>query len=424
MGSFCIQIVDQNSCQELRHNDTQKEILDCFASLIPFTKQFSKFFSEEKELKKKEEHLLASERQKERELPFCLSQIEELCSLQIEEGEEDLIFQEYTQVSRAEEVASHIDQIFDILSQGPASVLSKLQQSKSLCRPFSSLHESFEESSSLLDNAAASIQETLHLLRNALSAFDPDPKKKELLDQKLLLIDRMKKKYGTSVKEWNEYRKTLEEKIKYFESLDDEKISLEEERKNLESHLEKLSLFLTQERKKAAQVLSSKLSKEIQSLNMLGAFLEIKVEKQSRNLQGEDLIQFWLAANQGEKMTLVKESSSGGELARLLLSLKLCLAEKNKTPTLIFDEIDAGVGGETARLIGEKLKKLSSHRQIICITHFPQVACEAHLHLKVHKISEEERTHAVVQELSSDLRETELLRMLGGKKTLSFYKKS
>ena len=289
---------------------------------------------------------------------------------------------------------------------------------------FASKHPSFKSSLELLNEARVSFQEILHLLQNAISDFDPDPKKKDLLDQKLILFDRMKKKYGPSIQDWTHYRLSLQVKIDFFEQLEDEKIKTEIKKQEIEKKLDDLALLLTEKRQLAANTLSMKLTEEIQSLNMLGATLYIEVEKQKRTLLGDDAVHFWLAANQGESSSLVKESSSGGELARLLLALKLCLAEKNHTPSLIFDEIDAGVGGETARLIGEKLKNLSSHRQIICITHFPQVACAAHLHLSVQKHSVGDRTIAKIQKLDLDLRESELLRMLGGKKTLSFYENS
>ena len=424
VGAYCIQIVDQSSSQELRHSDTQREILDCFATLKEPIQQFSSLFKESKDLQKAYENLLECERQKEREFSFCLSQLEELNSIDMKEGEEETLFQEYLVASNAEEASLQIDQLFELITHSPSSLLSKINQAKSLCRRFTSLHPAFEESSSLLDTAALSFQEILHLLRNALSHFDPDPKKKEFLEQKLSLIDRMKKKYGPSFKDWMDYRQALQTKIKVFEELEEEKTRIQLKQKEIENTLNNLAQTLSKKRKEAAHSLEKNLTEEIQSLNMSGASLQIHVDKQPRTFLGEDSIHFYLAANQGEKTALVKESSSGGELARLLLALKLSLAEKNHTPTLVFDEIDAGVGGETARLIGEKLKTLSSHLQIICITHFPQVACLAHLHIKVEKHTEGERTHAKIERLDSSAKEAELLRMLGGKKTLSFYENS
>lgn len=420
VGSYCVQIVGQHAFEELRHSDLQREIVDDFASLGTHTQHFASLLSQSKELQKQEEYLLTCEMQKERELSFCLSQLEELNAIELKEGEEEEIFQEYVRMNQAEEIALRIDTLFDLISQNTDSLLSKISQAKSLCKPYASRHKAFEEAIPLLESAGISLQETLNLLQDALSDIDPDPQRKEFLDQKLATIDQMKRKYGASVEDWNRYKAQLEKKVESFHRLDEQKEEIEGKIKDLEQTLATLAQELSLQRMETAQHLEMQLTQTIQSLNMQGAVLQIKVEKQPRSQTGEDRIDFLLTANVGERATLVKESSSGGELSRLLLAVKLALAEKNRTPTLVFDEIDAGVGGETARLIGEKLKELSLHRQVLCITHFPQVACQAHLHLRVQKHQEEERTYAQIQQLDSSLQETELLRMCGGKKTFSF----
>ncbi len=420
VGSYCVQIVGQHAFDELRHSDLQREIVDDFASLGSQTQHFASLLSQSKELQKTKEHLLACEMQKERELSFCLSQLEELNAIELKEGEEEEIFQEYVLMNQAEEIALRIDTLFDLISQNTDSLLSKIAQAKSLCKPYASRHKAFEEAVPLLENASISVQETLNLLQDALSDIDPDPQRKELLDQKLATIDQMKRKYGASVEDWNRYKTQLEKKVESFHRLNEQKEEIESKIKDLEQTVSTLAQELSLQRIQTAQHLEIQLTQTIQSLNMQGAVLQIKVEKQPRSQTGEDRIEFLLTANVGERATLVKESSSGGELSRLLLAVKLALAEKNRTPTLIFDEIDAGVGGETARLIGEKLKELSLHRQVLCITHFPQVACQAHLHLRVQKHQDEERTYAQIQQLDPSLQEAELLRMCGGKKTFSF----
>lgn len=424
IGSYLIQVVDQNSCQELRSPDSQRDIIDLFGSLHEQLQEFTTLYTRLKEIFFEEQKLLEQERQREREFSFCMEQLNELNSIDLQEGEEEQLFAEYVASLQAEEASSQIEELFELLSQGQHSALSHLTRANSLCRTLAQKHSLFEDSASLLHTATVSIQETLHLLRNALSIFDPDPKKQELLDQKLKKIDLMKKKYGSSPEEWVLYKTNLSKKIEAFTQIEELKEKMESQKKEVQEALCTSSRLLSEGRKQAASTLEKKITFEIKDLNMSQAQVEIQVTPQERTSTGDDSIHFWLAANQGEGMTLVKESSSGGELSRLLLAIKLALAEKNGTPTLIFDEIDAGVGGETARLIGEKLKNLSYHRQILCITHFPQVACEADLHLRVQKNSSEERTYAVIERLDPSLRDMELKRMVGGEKTLSFYENS
>ena len=172
---------------------------------------------------------------------------------------------------------------------------------------------------------------------------------------------------------------------------------------------------LTAKRKESATRLQKTLTTHLQMLNMSGAEVIIEITPQQRNNAGDDTVQFWLKANTGEHPGLVKEHSSGGELSRLLFAIKIALAEKNNTPTLIFDEIDANVGGKTASIIGDKLAELGTCRQVICITHFPQVASKAEEHFGVQKIETDGRTLTEIKHLSKKQREQEMLRMIGGK---------
>jgi DNA repair protein RecN (Recombination protein N) len=418
ISSHLIQIVDQSSYMELRQTENQRHLLDSFGDLQNEVNFFSGRFEELKRLKLEKETLEERDRQKERELNFCKSQEKELSSFSLEEGEEDLLFQEYSLINKSQEIAEKTDEIFTILNAPPYSLISSLDRCRSLCSSLSKTHETFEESERLLKEASYPIQEALCLLRQALGTFDPNPRRLQFLEEKLSLIDKMKKKYGPSPSSWENYLVKLQEKISLFENLEEDQRVLEENLILLEKELQELGEKLSAKRKSAAQKLSLKLHSELKDLNMGSAELEIRIEPQPRSTNGEDKISFWLKTNPGEAPSNVKDSSSGGELSRLLLAFKLALAEKNSTPTLIFDEIDANVGGETARMIGEKLLKLSSDRQIICITHFPQVACQAHLHLKVQKSASSEKTTATIEPLSDKFREQELLRMLGGKKDL------
>jgi DNA repair protein RecN (Recombination protein N) len=419
--SHLLQIIDQHSYHELRSSETQRELVDLFGGLTEDVQRFQQEFEENKRLKEQLSRLEEKGRQKERELVFCQMQLEELESFPLQEGEEEQLFQEYALISRSQEITAKTEQLFDLLSQTSHSSLPQVMQSKQICDSLASVHGSFAEAAGLLQEASVALQEVVHLLRAQLTSFDADPHRLLFLEEKLGIIDRFKKKYGPSIKDWNAYAAVLKEKIEEFEKLDTD---LEDTRSFLSQNEEKLTelaLDLSQKRKKSAQELAKQLSDEIQSLNMEGAQVKIEVKAHERTSTGEDQIICWLTANKGEHPVSVKESSSGGELSRLLLAIKCILAKKNNTPTIIFDEIDANVGGKTATLIGEKLKRLSTHRQIFCITHFPQVACQAHLHLRVHKEEIGERTVACIQVLTQKQKEQELLRMLGGEKTLSFY---
>ena len=193
---------------------------------------------------------------------------------------------------------------------------------------------------------------------------------------------------------------------------------LAEAEKNTKLYAQELSL----NRKETAERLQEILTFQLQSLNMAGAEVTIETLPHPRSQSGDDAVQFWLKANTGEHPGLVKEHSSGGELSRLLFAMKTTLAEKNNTPTLIFDEVDSNVGGKTASIMGDKLQELGKHRQVICITHFPQVASKADTHFNVQKFEENGRTKTKIALLSTKDREKEILRMLGADPVLAVKK--
>lgn len=415
IGPYLIQIVDQSSHHELKQADKQRDLLDRFGSLQPELLDFQRSFSDLKKLKVKAQELEELERQKEREIDFCLSQQKELSSLSLEEGEEEKLFEQYSHSFRSQEVSEKIDRVFDFVQNGKQSILSSLTECKSLCQSMIPSHSSFEESYKLLDQASLMCKELLSVLRQTLSVFDVDPHTLELCEKKLSLIEKMKKKYGPSVSAWEEYKQNLAEKIIAFDNLEEDKKNLQEQITQVEKTLGKQATTLTEKRKQAALIFAKSLQKELNDLNMTHAKLEILIEKQPRSFFGEDGVCFCLSAGLGEALNAVKESASGGELSRLLLAIKLCLAEKNSTKTLIFDEIDANVGGETAKLIGQKLLSLSLHRQVICVTHFPQVASQATSHFCIQKQAKSDRTVSSAQKLDAQGREQELIRMLGGK---------
>jgi DNA repair protein RecN (Recombination protein N) len=422
LGSHLVQIVDQSSHQELKYPDSQRELLDLFGALQNTLSSFQTSFLELKEAKALVQQMEERKRQKEREFDFCLAQKKELESLSLQEGEEELLFQEHARFCKAQEVSEKTDLIFDHVQNDKRSILSSLAYCRQLCQSLTPIDASFEESSLLIEQATLSLQELLSLLRKTLSSFDIDPYALSELEQKLCAIDKMKKKYGPSCSAWATYKNELAEKIAGFESVEEDLERLQEKIARAEMHSALQAKELSSERKKAAALLEKKLKKELSGLNMAHAQVEILLEKQPISSSGEDLVTFCLSAGIGEAVGAIKDMASGGELARLLLAIKLCLAEKNSTPTLIFDEIDANVGGETAQLIGEKLLALSSYRQVICITHFPQVACQAITHFCIQKQTVSERTISLTCKLDEKGRQLELIRMLGGtasQKTLS-----
>jgi len=416
IGSHLIDIIGQHSYNALKSSDNLRDIVDLFGNLQETLSHYQRLYSQYKSSQKKQEELKALLLEKERNLEICQAELTEIQEAKLKETEEQELFASYSFHAKAQEIGEKGGEICRALTEGPRPIVRELSHFKNACEHLSSTHASFAEARDLLKESIITLQEVDHILQKTLSSLDHNPLSAEKIEERLSLYTRIKKKYGSTFQEWKAYQATLESKLRSFELLDEEVEKNASDQAEIKALLESAAKLLTEKRKRSASALAEKLSSAIQQLNMPGAKVIIDITAQAPTSMGEDLICFWLQANIGEKPSSLKDSTSGGELSRLLLAIKTTLAEKNNTPTIIFDEIDANVGGTTATLIGEKLLELSTHRQVFCITHFPQVAKKASLHLCIYKKTEGERTMTRLEKLDSVAKEKELLRMLGGEK--------
>ena len=223
----------------------------------------------------------------------------------------------------------------------------------------------------------------------------------------------LKKEYGPTLEEVFEWLEKASSQLENLAARDEKIASLNEKLLQLKPHNDALALALTEKRKMAAEGLSQRITAELRLLNMPKADFFIDILPADRSRTGQDRVVFAFCPNVGGKKITIKEGASGGELARILLAVKTVLAGKESTASLIFDEVDASIGGETARLLGEKLAALGKTTQVIAITHFPQVASQADHHLGVLKVEKEGRVQSLIETLTAKMRAKELSRMVG-----------
>jgi DNA repair protein RecN (Recombination protein N) len=413
VGCHLMQIISQHSYHELKSLDAQRQIVDLYGSTESVVNEFRKIFHDLQQKQNELQHLYDEQREKERNYSHCIDELEEIENAQLKEHEEEDVYAAFSLISLSHDIGVKCKEIYLGLSEGPRPIIRELSVYKSFCEQLQSHHSSFAEYKDLLQQAIIALQETDHGLQSLMSSLESSSSKMEDLEDRLSLYAKIKKKYGQTYACWTAYQKKLKEKISFWDFIEDDILSKKEEIERLTTLLNQKAQEITSLRQKAASDLSKNLTLSLQELNMKGSEVIIRIEKQQRTSWGDDLITIWLQANVGEKPSNLKDSTSGGELSRLLLAIKTSLAQKNDTPTIIFDEIDANVGGTTATLIGNKLQELSKHIQIFCITHFPQVAKKADLHLRVVKFEQDLRTLARIEKISSHEKEIELLRMLG-----------
>lgn len=416
VGSQLIDLIGQHSHQELRTSEKQRSLIDLFADLEQDRSLFETTFLKEKALRIEWEKLQQSNSERMREIEICRRELQEIEEADMQEGEEERNFEEYQKLSNVQELSEKTAHAHQALAESPNCIISQLNRFKTTFDSLSRLDAHLSEPLQLFAEALIPLQESARFLSSYLDQLEHNPNRLDYLEQRLSILNHLKRKYGQTFEEIQAYKSKLKAKLQKLENLEEEIEKIEKEMGKVQTESNQFCALLTAKRQAAARKLEKEISQSLACLNIAGAEVEIEIKPQPRSFTGEDQIHFWLRANKGEEPVSVKESSSGGELSRLLFALKTTLAEKNDTPTLVFDEIDANVGGETATIIGEKLRALGKYRQVLCITHFPQVASHADFHFRVFKEEIDGRTVAKIETLEQQEKEQELLRMLGGKK--------
>lgn len=412
IGSTLLELVGQHAYHTLTTSESQRAILDQFAELKSELDQFQQAYQREKTLKQELDNLLSQESSREKEEAKIKDQLEEIAAVKLKENEEEEIAQEHKRLAHAQEILEKVSPVIQTLSQ----FLPHLGRFHKTCTALTCFDVHLQNPSNLLHDAAIAATEAYNELHKYTQKLECNPARFSYLEQRLASIDQLKRKYGRSFEEIQQFFHDAQNRLRQLENLTDQIEQLKCQIDTAKKQTDESAQTLSFKRQKGAEKLSSLLTESLQSLNMQGAKLEISIEKTMRTQSGDDAVQFWIQANVGEQSVLVKDHSSGGELSRLLFAIKTTLCQKNQTPTLIFDEIDGNVGGKTATVIGEKLKSLGQHRQVICITHFPQVAAKADHHFSVQKEQINGRTITAIQPLNDKEKEKELLRMLGGEK--------
>lgn len=413
VGIFLVQIVSQRANQNLYSIEHHRHILDLYGDLLPLLDDFRRSYQLENQQKSQLSALIQQESQRLREIDICQRELEELEEAQIKEGEDEELFAEYTLLVNAEELADGMNEINQSLSGERQPIISLLNRQKNLLDSLTQYDPKLQETAEAFKSALAEIQEVAHTLRNYQNRLHFDAARLHEVNERLTLLNKLKRKYGSTAAELLAYQEQTAKKLEQLEGADLEIERLKELLTATELQTNQLAKELNAKRRACAEKLENDLTNQLHSLNMPKSRFEVQISEQKRAADGDDRVEFFLHPNVGEHRIALKDGASGGEISRVLLALQTLLAGKEGPSSLIFDEVDANIGGETAAIIGEKLREISLQHQVICITHFPQVASCAHYHLQISKEEREGRTITLVKELDSISRPQELARMAG-----------
>jgi DNA repair protein RecN (Recombination protein N) len=413
IGRYLVKFVGQHANRQLFEIEYHRNIVDQYGELEELLAQVSSNWHLEMELRNRIEDLTKENCRKVEEIGRLKHAFEEISQATLKEGEEESLFNEYSRLNHSEELLNQGTKICAILSDQERSILSVLGQQKQVFEKLKRLDPSLEEICKNFQQGIVELQEVSFSLHNYLGRLDSSPKRIDEINERLSLISKLKKKYGSSVKEIETYLAEIEKQLNHLESLDLQLEDLKNQLNEKQKESEELAAELTRKRSLISKKLSKELIEQLRDLNMPKVEFEIRMTPQKRSSFGNDLIEFFMAPNVGERLIAVKECASGGELSRLMLALNVLLADKENISTLVFDEIDANIGGATASIVGDKLKSIGRDRQVLCVTHFPQVAAKAHHHLQISKMEVENRTLTIIRTLAKEERAEELARMRG-----------
>jgi DNA repair protein RecN (Recombination protein N) len=411
--ALLFEVVGQHANQKLLSLDYHRQVLDISGDLESDLHVFHRSWQEENTTRETLDELVRSEAQRVRDIEICRAEIEELDQANIQEGEEEEVFAEYTQLSNADELAQRTADILNVLVGERIGALTHINRQKMPLEQLAKLAPSLAELILSYENARLELQEVAHSLRLFESSIEHNPERVVQLGARLELLNRLKRKYGPTVQDIRDYYLRTQKKLEQLENADANIEHLQDKLKDLVEKTQALSDSLTQKRQVAATQLQVAIETHLRFLNMPKVEFFIDITTQKRSRFGDNKIEFFLRPNVGEHRISLKECASGGELSRVMLTIQAVLAGKEKIPTLIFDEIDANIGGETAVVVGETLKNIAKEHQVLCITHFHQVAKLATHHLRIAKREISGRTVTFVDTLDKTTKQQELSRMLG-----------
>lgn len=416
IAPFLMEIVSQHATQTLFDIEFHRDLLDRFGAYQSLTKEVKDTHFQLQSMKRDLASLIEKETNENRLKSEWSEALEEIESAQVQAIDEDeKLFQEYETLSMSEEIHSQLSKTYHVLLEDEHSILGALKAESSalyklqLSTPeFKSLQEDFR---SLVE----SLSDLAYSLLKYRDSIEENPQRLFELDERLKLLRSLCKSYGPTLQDVLNNKEQLQLSLSQFHEISESKQELIKAIEEKEKQLQNLCQELSNKRAKAKEKLIEKIESLFTELNLTNAKFSIDLSPIVISDKGAEQVEFFLQANKGEKRTSLREKVSGGELSRVLLALKVILSELEEVPTLIFDEIDANVGGETAPKIAKLFKKMSQNKQVIIITHLPQVAAFADHHYQIRKQEEHQRTYSIVEQLDEKQKLKEIERMLGGK---------
>ncbi|MGZ3495454.1 MAG: DNA repair protein RecN [Thermodesulfobacteriota bacterium] len=414
VGEGLLSIYGQHEHQSLQRVETHIDILDEFGGLIglreEFQKQYQEFISLSEEVATIREE--KERRTKEREL--MIFQSKEIAASGVQIGEEESLKEERIVLTHAKRLMDFAHFSEETLYSEEGSVIERIQKILNQGREMAAVDPSLSQPLKALESTLIQLEEIALVLRDYSRRVEISPMRLEEIENRLEEIDRLKRKYGATVEKVFSFKARIEETLKSLNDDEGRLSRLEGRLEPLRQVVKDLGERLSEGRKRVSLELKKSVERELNSLGMKKTIFEIHMDPLPLSPKGVDRVEFLISPNIGEEVKPLAKIASGGELSRMMLAMKRILAKVGGRQVLIFDEVDSGIGGAMAEVVGKKLKELSRHHQVICVTHLPQIACFADQHHSVRKEVKSGRTITLVDRLDKESIVDEIARMLGG----------
>jgi DNA repair protein RecN (Recombination protein N) len=418
LGEQLVDIHGQHEHQSLMRRDSQRQLLDDYARNGELLREAGQSYFKWRRLSDEFHNLSQADQDRSARQELLSFQVRELETLALEEGEYEALEEEYGRLSHSSQLLEACEFAVNALYENDeASVHSQLGTVENKLDHLRDYDPKLGEMAELISSAAIQVHEAASELRHHLDSLDLDPQRLQEIEQRLTVVHDLARKHHVDPESVHTLLPILSDELEGLENADQRLAKLEQEIQAASEEYLKAAKALSDSRTKAAGQLAKAVTANMQELGMKGGSFSIQLsprEAGDYSAHGMEQVEFMVSANPGQPTKPLGKVASGGELSRISLAIQVIVASVARIPSLIFDEVDVGIGGGIAEIVGRKLRTLGDHAQVLCVTHQPQVAALAHHHLQVSKQTAKGATHTQVEPLKEGERVVEVARMLGG----------
>ena len=427
LHEFCLHLFDlhgQHEHQSLLDLENHRLLVDRWSGTEELAGKFHQTYAELASLRERHSKLIADERERLRRTDLLTYAVNEIKAMKLKPGEEEELERELAILVHHEKLFTLLEDVHGQVAESAGGVLATLRKARHSMDEISGIDSSLARQAHQLEDAFYEIEDFAETIRQYKARTDYSPGRLDDVQSRLSAIRGLEKKYGDTIEEVLAYGAAGEQELASMENWEEEKKKLETDISRAEKQIAETARELSEKRKAGSAVLQKKIEAELRELGMPKVSFRVLITDAARadgtpvlTPWGRDAIEFVISPNLGEPFKRLRAIASGGELSRVMLAIKGVLAESDHVSTLVFDEVDAGIGGEVALAVGERLAALSGRKQVLCITHLATIAVRADNHLRIEKVTQGGRTVTRVEKVAGAARQEEIARMLAGDRT-------